>query len=108
MKENQAENPVLQAISEVKHPFMDCTLCDLGILCDPEIFGEKTVIATFIFPFQKIPIKDKLIALVEKTASEYGYNLEYIVRYMSKQEKQHFLKLEKLYHKTGNCGDSCG
>jgi len=108
VKTKQAENPVIKAISKEKHPLIDCTLYELGIICKPEIFGEKTVIVTFVFPFQNIPIKDKLIAAVEKTSSEFGYKLEYVVRYMNDQEKQHFLALEKLYHKTQNCGNSCG
>jgi metal-sulfur cluster biosynthetic enzyme len=88
------EKAVLEAISKVKHPSIDCSLAELGIVQNLEVYGKNTVIATFVFPFQKIPIKDKLIGAVEDVAKKFGYNLEYIVRYMKEEEKKRFLELE--------------
>jgi metal-sulfur cluster biosynthetic enzyme len=88
------KNPVIEAISHVMHPAINCSLTELGIVRDLEIYGENTVIATFVFPFQKIPIKEKLIGSVEQVAKKMGCNLEYIVRYMNEDEKKRFLELE--------------
>lgn len=102
------ENAVLEAISKVKHPSIDCSLAELGIVQDLEVYGKNTVIATFVFPFQKIPIKDRLIGAVEDVAKKFGYNLEYIVRYMKEEEKKRFLELEtKNWKDTKNTAASC-
>lgn len=89
------KNTVIEAISRVMHPAINCSLTELGILKDLEIYDKNTLIATFVFPFQKIPIEEKLIGSVEDVAKTFGYNLEYIVRYMNNFEKKRFLELEK-------------
>lgn len=102
------KNSVIEAISQVKHPAINCSLTELGIVKDLEIYGENTVIATFVFPFQKIPIKDKLIGSVEQVAKKMECNLEYIVRYMNEDEKKHFLELEKRnWNDTKNATANC-
>ncbi len=102
------KKPVLEAISKVMHPAINCSLTELGIVKDLEIYDENIVIATFVFPFQKIPIKEKLIGSVENTVKNLGYNLEYIVRYMNEEEKKHFLELEKSnWNDTKNAAVSC-
>lgn len=89
------KNQVIEVLSKVLHPAINCSLTELGIVKDLEIYGENTVIATFVFPFQKIPIKEKLIRSIDNVAKKFGYNLEYIVRYMNDDEKKRFLELEK-------------
>ncbi len=89
------KNSVIEVISGVMHPAINCSLTELGIVKDLEIYGENIVIATFVFPFQKISIKDKLIGSIEETIKKFGYSLEYIVRYMNEDEKKRFLELEK-------------
>lgn len=102
------EKAVLEAVSKVKHPSIDSSLAELGIVQDVEVYGKNTVIATFVFPFQKIPIKDKLIASVENVIREFGYNLEYIVRYMKEEEKKRFLELEtKNWKDNKNAAANC-
>ena len=102
------KNPVLEAILKVMHPAINCSLTELGIVKDLEIYGENTVIATFVFPFQKIPIKEKLVGSVENVAKKFGYNLEYIVRYMNENEKKRFLELEKMnWNATKNAAANC-
>ena len=102
MKEKAQQTEIksaINAISTVKHPAIDCSLAELGILQDIELYTEDTIIATFVFPFQKIPVKDRLINAVRKVAADFGYKFEYIVRYMNKNEKAHFLELEKIHWK---------
>ena len=102
------QNPVMEAISRVMHPAINCSLTELGILQDVEFFGENTLIATFVFPFQKIPIKDKLIGSVEAAIKKFGYNLEYIVRFMNEEEKKRFLELEtKNWKDNKNAVTNC-
>lgn len=100
MNQNSKQTKVtsaLKAILAIKHPAIDCTLAKLGILQDVELFNEDTVIFTFVFPFQKIPIKNQLVNSIEKVAAKFGYKVEYIVRYMNETEKKHFLELEKIH-----------
>ncbi|MEE4286350.1 MAG: hypothetical protein V2I31_09385 [Mariniphaga sp.] len=102
------KNPVIEAISRVMHPAINCSLTELGILKDLEIYDKNTLIATFVFPFQKIPIKEKMIGSVEDAAKTFGYNLEYIVRYMNEVEKKRFLELEtKNWKDNKNAAANC-
>ena len=102
------QKSVLDAISKVVHPAINCSLAELGIVKDVEVYNENIVILTFVFPFQKIPIKDKLIAALENAAKEFGYNLEYIIRYMNEYEKKRFLELEtKNWKDNKNAATSC-
>jgi len=102
------KNSVIEVVSGVMHPAINCSLTELGIVQNMEIYDENTVIATFVFPFQKIPIKEKLVGSVENTVKNMGYDLEYIVRYMNEDEKKRFLELEKSNwndskNATANC-----
>lgn len=102
------KNAVLEAITKVMHPAINCSLTELGIVKDLEIYGENTVIATFVFPFHKIPIREKLVGSVENVAKKFGYNLEYIVRYMREDEKKRFLELEtQNWNDTKNAAANC-
>jgi len=58
-----SEADIRQAIEEVKHPAIDHSLVDLGIVKDVAIAGQRVTL-TFNFPFPNIPIKDMLIASV--------------------------------------------
>ena len=87
----------IKTILAIKHPAIDCSLAQLGILQDIELYNENTLIATFVFPFQKIPIKDQLVNSVMKTAAKFGFRVEYIIRYMNETEKNRFLELEKTH-----------
>ena len=102
------QKSVLDAISKIMHPAINCSLAELGIVKDVEVYDENIVILTFVFPFQKIPIKDKLIAAVEQAAKEFGYKPEYIVRYMNEFEKKCFLDMEtKNWKDNKNVAAGC-
>lgn len=92
--ENQSIEKIIESISMIKHPAIDLSLTELGIVQDIELVDDQ-VIATFAFPFSKIPIADKLISSVEQQVEKMGYKLEYIVRTMKADEKEKFLLLEK-------------
>jgi len=84
---------VIDVISKVEHPAISYPLTKLGIVKDIELNGES-VILSFVFPFPGIPIADQLISSIEKPINEIGLKLEYIVRVMSDEERNTFLKLE--------------
>ena len=84
---------VIDVISKVEHPAISYPLTKLGIVKDIEMNGES-VILSFVFPFPGIPIADQLISSIEKPINEIGLKLEYIVRVMSDEERNTFLKLE--------------
>jgi len=89
----------LKTILAIKHPAIDSSLAQLGILQNVELFNDNTLIATFEFPFQKIPIKDQLVNSVKNVAAEFGFRFEYVVRYMNETERNHFLELERIHWK---------
>jgi ATP-binding protein involved in chromosome partitioning len=85
---------ITKEISKIPHPAINLSLTELGIVQDIELY-EKSVIITFAFPFADIPIGDKLIASVKQVVESLGFQLEYIVRVMKKEEKDTFLQMEK-------------
>lgn len=98
---------ITEAVAAVMHPAIDYSLVDLGMVQDIELYTEEVVIMTFVFPFAKIPIADKLIGAVEKEVKKLGLEMQYIVRVMRSEEKQRFLEMEKAAWKGGNAACSC-
>ena len=84
---------VLNVISGVKHPAIDHSLVDLGIVRDIEVYN-KTVVLKFVFPFPNIPIADTLINSIEVPLSKIGYWLSPEVILMNEQEKARFMQME--------------
>ncbi len=84
---------VLNVISGVKHPAIDHSLVDLGIVRDIEVYN-KTVLLKFVFPFPNIPIADTLINSIEVPLSKIGYSLLPEVILMNEQEKARFIQME--------------
>ena len=88
-------NDVIKLISSVKHPAINNSLVELGIVQDIDVDVEtKSVTLEFVFPFPNIPIKDQLVHSIESVLSEKKYKLEYEIRVMTEEEKQDFLKKE--------------
>ena len=79
------EQEILKVISEVKHPAIDHSLLDLGIIKDIEI-DNKTVALKFVFPFPNIPIADALIDSVKIPLNNMGL--------MTEEEKAKFMQME--------------
>jgi len=84
---------LIDAISQVGHPSINFSLVKLGILQDLDVI-DKTVTATFVFPFPEIPIADTLISSVKDPLSAMGYDLKYKIRVMTDEEREKFLALE--------------
>ena len=98
---------VIQTLESVQHPAIATSLINLGILQDIDFDEENNkVLATFVWPFPNIPIRDQIINSVKAPLSQMGLDLEFKERIMNEDEKQKFLELEKKYWRGGAAG--CG
>jgi len=94
MNENISEQIIHKLISEVKHPAIDCTLVELGILKDIRIESGK-VMVTIAFPVRNIPIKDIIVNSVKEPIAKLGVECEIKETIMSQQEREAFLDKEQ-------------
>jgi ATP-binding protein involved in chromosome partitioning len=85
---------VLKVISEVKHPAIDFSLVELGIIQDHIEVLDSTVKLVFAFPFPNIPIADALINSIAMPLKSIGYNLTYQIVVMTEEEKMKFMRME--------------
>ena len=94
MAKKISEAEVQKAVSQVKHPAIDHTLPDLGIVKDITVEGNK-VMVTFAFPFPNIPIKDRLVNSIREPIEELGAEVEVKITEMNQEELQKFLTMEQ-------------
>lgn len=94
MAKNISEQEVRQTLSKIKHPAIDHTLIDLGILKDITIRNDKVEL-TLAFPFPEIPIKDHLINSISEPIKKLGAEVEVKIDVMNDEERQTFLAMEK-------------
>jgi len=84
---------VIEAISAIKHPAINHTLLDLGII--KGIKGEDdNVVVVFAFPFPDIPIKEMFINLVNQALDPIGIKPGFETVLMTEEEKAKFLRME--------------
>ena len=92
-------NKIKQTLKNVKHPAIEETLFNLGILKNIELKGNKLTI-TLAFPFANIPIKDFLIEKIKEPLSKLGLDdINIKTTVMDKNELQKFLILEQKHWK---------
>ncbi len=84
----------IEAIREVRHPAIDHTLLDLGIIKNVSTDGD-TVYITFAFPFPNIPIVDTLIRRVSGPLEALGARAVFDMVLMTEEEKARFLRMEQ-------------
>jgi metal-sulfur cluster biosynthetic enzyme len=89
-----SEEDVQKAVGQAKHPAIDHTLVDLGIVKDITVEGNKVAV-TFAFPFPNIPIKDRLVNSVREPIEELGAEVEVKITEMNQEELQKFLTMEQ-------------
>ena len=97
---NEPNNSLIETLKNrlktVKHPAIDHTLSDLGILKIKDInFEEKNVSIALAFPFPTIPIADQLIKSVCDIIKENEFTCNVETTVMNPQEKQRFLQMEQ-------------
>ena len=89
-----SEEEVWEIVGQVKHPMINLSLVELGIVRDVTLEGNK-VAFTFASPFPKIPIKDRLIKSVRGPLERMGASVEVNEIVMDQEQLQRFLTLEK-------------
>ena len=95
-----SEADIRQAVEQVKHPAIDHSLLDLGIVKDVAIAGQKVTL-TFAFPFPNIPIRDMLVDSVRLPLQNLGAEVEVETTVMGQGELQKFLAMEQEGWKGG-------
>jgi metal-sulfur cluster biosynthetic enzyme len=85
----------LEIVKDVKHPSIDNTLLNLGILKDLTVSNDNFVTLTLALPFPEIPILDMLINSLAQPLMEAGAEIGVETVVMTDEEKQRFFELEK-------------
>ena len=93
MAENISEENVRKAMAQIKHPAIDRTLIDLGMVKDITIEGNKVTV-TLAVPFPGIPIKDLLVNSVREPIEKLGAKVEVKLAVMNQQELKAFIAKE--------------
>lgn len=93
MVENISEENVRKAMAQIKHPAIDRTLIDLGMVKDITIEGNKVTV-TLAVPFPGIPIKDLLVNSVREPIEKLGAKVEVKLAVMNQQELKVFIAME--------------
>jgi metal-sulfur cluster biosynthetic enzyme len=96
MVKNMLEEDVRNVVVEIKHPAIDRTLLDLGIVKDIAI-EESTVTVTFAFPFPTIPaqIREYMVNTVVEPIKKLGAEVKTELTVMNPEELQAFLAMEQ-------------
>ena len=93
-----SEENIRKAIAGIKHPAIDHTLLELGMVKAINIENDKATI-TLAFPFANIPIEDYLINSVREPIKKLGVKVEMRVTVMNQEELQNFLAMEQEFWK---------
>jgi len=94
MAKRISEEDIQKVVAQVKHPAIDYTLLDLGIVKTITVEGNKVAV-TFAFPFPNIPIKDRLVNSIREPIEELGAEVEVKITEMNQEELQKFLTMEQ-------------
>ena len=97
-----------EAIKDIKHPSIDCSLVKLGIAKDIEI-QDKMIVVTLALPFAGVPesVRQKMAEALAEPLSKFNREIKFKAELMSEQEKQNFLYLEHAHWKDGE-SPQCG
>jgi len=89
-----SESEVRKALDQVRHPAIDFTLTELGIVKEVSVIGNSVTI-TLAFPSAGIPIESRLINSVREPVEELGVEVEVKTTLMNPNEVQEFLAMEQ-------------
>jgi ATP-binding protein involved in chromosome partitioning len=93
MDKNISEKSIRNMLKEVKHPAIDRSLLDLGVIKEIAVKEGKVVI-TMALPFPNIPIIDQLVSSIKEPIEKLGVEVEVKQTVMNQEELQAFLKME--------------
>jgi len=94
MAKNISENDILNLLDKVKHPAINRTLHELGIIKDISTKDNKVLI-TMALPFPNIPIIDQLVSSIKDPIEKLGVEVQVKQTIMNQEELQAFLKMEE-------------
>ena len=98
MAKEKSEEDIRQVVAEIKHPAIDRTLVDLGIVKEIVVNGNK-VLVTMALPFPGIPaqVRDYLVnSVVEQIKKmDVEVEVELKITIMNQEELQAFLAMEQ-------------
>ena len=95
-----SEENVRKAIAGIKHPAIDHTLLELGIIKTIKVKNGKATIILAL-PFPNIPIKDHLINSIREPIEKLGVEVKMEETVMNQEELQRFLAMEQDAWKGG-------
>jgi len=90
----------LQAeILKIKHPVIDQTLVELGIIKKVRI-AQKIAIVFLAFPFvgisvEELPVRNQIVKSIRQVIMRFGFEVKIIVKEMSSADLQNFLMKEE-------------
>ena len=90
----RSEKDIFNLVDKVKHPAINRTLRELGIIKDLSIKDNKVLI-TMTLPFPNIPIIDQLVSSIKEPIEKLGVEVEVKQTIMNQEELQAFLKMEE-------------
>ena len=94
MAKNISEKDIFNLVDKVKHPAINRTLHELGIIKDISTKDNKILI-TIALPFPNIPIIDQLVSSIKEPIEKLGVEVEVKQTVMNQEELQAFLKMEE-------------
>ena len=96
MAKGKSEEDIRQVVAEIKHPAIDRTLVDLGVVKEITVNGNK-VLVTMALPFSGIPtqVKDYLVNSVVEQIKKMDVEVKVDVTIMNQEELQAFLDMEQ-------------
>lgn len=102
MAKEKSEEDIRQVVAEIKHPAIDRTLVDLGVVKEITVTGNK-VLVTMALPFPGIPtqVRDYLVNSVVEQIKKLDVEVEVDVTIMNQEELQAFLDMEQESWKGG-------
>lgn len=96
MTKNTSEQEIYQALAEVRHPEIDNTLVNLGMLKDVVVEGNKVSLA-LLLPVMGIPIqiKDSLVHSIHEAIAKLDASLQIELKLaeMSQDERAKFFRM---------------
>jgi len=88
------EKDVRKVLEQIKHPAINSTLIDLGII--KEISTKENKVTIIIaFPFPNIPIGDYFVNSVREAIEKLGAKAEIKITIMNQEEQKRFLAMEQ-------------
>ena len=88
------EEDVRKALGQIKHPGINYTLIDLGIIKKISTKENKVTII-IAFPFPNIPIGDHLVNGIREAMEKLGAKVKIKITMMNQEEQKRFLAMEQ-------------